>query len=237
VFLKEIVKRDAVPLAIKPMTLKLLLAEFKEEAGLPDTQHALYEKSCRRLCEEPSLDRRASGKEGELLPEERLTLAERIAAVTLFSKRSSIYLDRDTTRAPADCTTIAELSQGSESIRGAQRSVEPNHIRETLETGLFTGGTSERLVTWSHWTFTEFLSARYTGAARLLHGTDEANLDASDRTERFVSFRHSRKWPRGLRALSRVSWRSSSRSTPRSCSAALRRLVTTDSEPGSLSPC
>ncbi|HEX8704662.1 MAG TPA: TIR domain-containing protein, partial [Myxococcaceae bacterium] len=165
-FLTAIKDRDVVPLALKPMTLNLLLSAFKEGNQLPGTLHALYETGCERLCEDPSLDRAASRTEGKLPPAHRLKLAERIAAVTLLSKRPSIYLGVDKTRAPKECATLDDLSYGSAKLGGKTLPVTHEHIRETLQTGLFTGGSGERLVTWSHWTFPEFLAARFLAMGR-----------------------------------------------------------------------
>lgn len=161
VFLEAVQKRAAVPLAIKPMTLQLLISAFKKDGWLPSTQHGLYEQGCLRLCEDPSADRAASRSNGAWIPEDRLLLAERIAAVTLFCKRTSLYLGNAPTSAPEGGATLADLSYGSERVRGREIPVEPEHIRETLQTGLFTGGAGEGLVGWSHWTFAEFLAARY----------------------------------------------------------------------------
>ncbi|WP_163998930.1 NACHT domain-containing protein [Pyxidicoccus caerfyrddinensis] len=166
-FLKAVTQRDAVPLAIKPITLKLLLSSFKEDRRLPDSLRALYEKGCLRLCEEFSLDRAASKADGKLPSTHRLRLAERIAAVTLLCKRPAMYLGQDASRAPEESATLDALSYGYEKIGGKPVPVMPEHIRETLQTGLFTGGTSERLVTWSHWTFPEFLAARFLVTRRM----------------------------------------------------------------------
>ncbi|WP_164009912.1 TIR domain-containing protein [Pyxidicoccus trucidator] len=165
--LKAVTQRDAVPLAIKPITLELLISAFKDDRRLPDSLRALYEKGCLRLCEEVSLDRAASKADGKLPSTHRLRLAERIAAVTLLCKRPSMYLGKDESRAPEESATLGALSYGHEKIGGKPVPVMPEHIRETLQTGLFTGGTGERLVTWSHWTFPEFLAARFLVTRRV----------------------------------------------------------------------
>ncbi len=59
-FLTEIVNREVVPLAIKPVTLQFLLNTYNRHGQFPKTQSELYLEGCRLLCEETSDSRRAN---------------------------------------------------------------------------------------------------------------------------------------------------------------------------------
>jgi len=158
--LSAIDEREAVPLAIKPITLKFLLNAYERERAFPATQEALYREGCRVLCEETNKDRRAAGLVGVLDAEHRLKLAERIAAITVFGNRGAIKTgfdlgdlgDLDTSD-----VTVAELTRGGEPVSEAA-------IRETLDTGLFSSRGLER-IGWAHQTYAEFLAARFVAGS------------------------------------------------------------------------
>lgn len=57
-FLTELDKREVVPLAIKPVTLKFLLNTYGRHGQFPSSQADLYLEGCRLLCEETSESRR-----------------------------------------------------------------------------------------------------------------------------------------------------------------------------------
>ncbi|GAB4138873.1 MAG: hypothetical protein Fur0046_13680 [Cyanobacteria bacterium J069] len=90
-FLKEIDQKDVVPLAIKPITLKFLLNTYCRHNGrFPPEQklHELYRERCKLLCEEVSESRNASGHTGNFNSDQRLIVAARIAAVTIFTNQT-----------------------------------------------------------------------------------------------------------------------------------------------------
>ena len=59
-FVDALVGNNAVPFAIKPVTLDMLIRLFKQEGAFAATQSELYEKGCLLMCEEPSERRRES---------------------------------------------------------------------------------------------------------------------------------------------------------------------------------
>ncbi len=67
-FLEEVARRDAEPLAIKPITLRFLLEEYRRNQRLPPTRVELYEKGCTILCEEGSRSREAPGAREHCAP-------------------------------------------------------------------------------------------------------------------------------------------------------------------------
>jgi len=159
-FLRTLEERGMVPFAVKPMTLVMLLKQFKEVKGLGGDIVELYDRYCHFLCGEPNIYRRDIGATGLLEPSLRLAVAERIAAITMFCKRVSVYKGQDRGNTIDEDVTLSDMEGGTESLDGASIPVTEAVLRDVLGTGLFAGGEGERHV-WSHWTYAEFLAARY----------------------------------------------------------------------------
>jgi len=161
-FMEAVQNHNMVPFAIKPVTLLMLLQDFKTKGVLGGNQVELYRDYLLHLCREQSRSRLASGAQGQLLPDEKLALAERIAALTVFGKRAAIYQGQDGRDLnPEEDLTVNDLIGGEESAGNRTFEVTPERIEEVLRTtGLFAGGIGARLV-WSHWTYAEFLAAMY----------------------------------------------------------------------------
>lgn len=155
-FLTEVVKIGASPFAIKPVTLGFLLKTFKENAKLPETQNQIYTLGCKQLCEEYSSSRRGSKNASQLSIEIKFQIACRIAYISIFSNRSSIWLGREQDKevgdlVPSDFSGDLITPKGSTKITEAM-------IFETLDTGLFTSRGKNRLG-WAHQTYAEFLAS------------------------------------------------------------------------------
>lgn len=166
-FSHEIERVGAIPLAMKPVTLDLLLREYRASEALPATQSELYRNGCRLLCEESSTSRRAAGRLGDLTADQRLIVAARVAAAMVFSNRPMIWIDADPGNLPGDIMRISDLVGGIETAQGHEFNVTESVVRETLcETGLFSSRGAGRLG-WCHQTYGEFLAAYYLVA----HGT------------------------------------------------------------------
>lgn len=159
-FLAEIDRREAVPLAIKPVTLQFLINTYRDKGKFPTTQAELYREGCLRLCEEPSESRREAGLAGDFSAEQRLVVAARIAAVSIFANKNAVWVDLDRGDVPDGDVTVKELVGGSESLNGRQFEVSEAAVRETLKTGLFSSRGPNRLG-WAHQTYAEFLAAWY----------------------------------------------------------------------------
>lgn len=159
-FLREIDRREAVPLATKPITLDFLLNTYRRTGQFPSTQAKLYLEGCRLLCEETSESRRDARLTGTFTAEQRMTVAARIAAITVFSNRYAIWTDIDRGDVPDEDVTIQNLYGGKESVNGNEFEVSEAAIRETLNTGLFSSRGPNRMG-WAHQTYAEFLAARY----------------------------------------------------------------------------
>lgn len=160
VFLAEIDRMKAVPLAFKPITLSFLLNIYRGTGQFPSTQAELYLRGCRLLCEETSENRRAAGLTGNFTTQERMAAAARIAAVTMFANRYAIWVGVDRGDVPEEDTTVQELCAESDSVEGAQSRVTEGAIKETLSTALFSSPGPNRMG-WAHQTYAEFLAAHY----------------------------------------------------------------------------
>jgi predicted NACHT family NTPase len=158
-FLQEIHNREAAPLAIKPITLKFLIETYRQKGQLPLTQKKLYLEGCRLLCKEINPDRCDAGFVGTLTPDEKLIVAARIAAVTVFGNRAGIWLGEDYQSSDKD-VTVQELSGSREKADRDEFAVGRDEIKEALGTGLFSSLGTHR-IGWTHQTYAEFLAAWY----------------------------------------------------------------------------
>ncbi|WNZ22630.1 hypothetical protein HJG54_07010 [Leptolyngbya sp. NK1-12] len=121
-FLKEIDQKHVVPLAIKPVTLKFLLASYRKYNGqFPPNQklHELYLEGCRELCAEPKDEERHPLRSvSYLLPEKRLIVAARIAAITIFLNRFAVWSGRKFDMPNGD-VFLNTLCHGYENVNGS----------------------------------------------------------------------------------------------------------------------
>jgi predicted NACHT family NTPase len=153
-FLREVERMQAGPLAVKPVTLDMLLRIYREKGGFPRRQADLYAAGCRLLCEEENEYRRLAGHAGTLDAGERMRIAGRIAAVTVCANKFAIWTDLDRGDVPESNIRLADLRLGDERIPTDAQ------LRETLGTGLFSLQGSHR-IGWAHQTYAEFLAAWY----------------------------------------------------------------------------
>lgn len=162
-FLEEVQKKDIVPLAIKPVTLKFILNTYRSHSGqFPPNQrlHELYLEGCRCLCEESNKSRLASKLKGNLNTDQRLIVAARIAAITIFANRFAIWTRIDWGDVPNEDVLLRKICQGSESASGREFEVTEAVVEEVLDTGLFSSHGLNRMG-WAHQTYAEFLAAWY----------------------------------------------------------------------------
>ncbi len=155
-FMNEVLRRQAVPLAIKPVTLQFLLNTYKKRHGFPATQAELYGEGCRLLCEETRDEKRQTN----LTADERLAVAARIAATTVFCNRYAIWTDIDQGDVPEEDVPLRQLTGGEVTAQGAKVAVSINGARQALNTGLFSSRGLPR-IGWAHQTYSEFLAARF----------------------------------------------------------------------------
>jgi predicted NACHT family NTPase len=162
-FLKEIDQKDVVPLAIKPITLGFLLNIYRRHNGqFPPQQklHELYLEGCKLLCEEVNKSRRASNRTGNFDSDQRLIVAARIAAVTIFANRFAVWTGVDQGHVPAEDVLLQRLCFSCEEANRSEFEITREVIKEVLDTGLFSSRGLHRMG-WAHQTYAEFLAAWY----------------------------------------------------------------------------
>jgi len=162
-FMAEVERTESVALALKPATLRFLVSVFRSEGRLPHTRTELYEKGCTLLCEELNSNRRdlrAAGGAGILSAQERLDIASRIAAISIFCRKPTILTGTHISPQKTEQIAVSELD-GVEAVSATKQwEVSEAHIRETLGTGLFSSRGAD-LMGFAHQTYVEFLGSRY----------------------------------------------------------------------------
>lgn len=164
-FLQEVYSREVVPLAIKPLTLNMLMKIYKSEGGLPASKAEIYRRGCLLLAEEPK-DRRDSQVQGNLSSQQRLVVGARIAALTVYGGKNAIWTAPDDGNAAKEDLTFAELMGGIETVAGNQFEISESALRETLSTGLFSSRGAHRMG-WGHQSYAEYLAAYYLAQHRV----------------------------------------------------------------------
>jgi hypothetical protein len=175
-FVQAVCRARAQAFAITPVTLNLLIRIFKEEGDLPGSLADLYRRGCRLLCEETNESRRASGARGSLSVDQRLAVAARVAAVTVFANRYAVFTRPDHGDVTGADVALASLVGGVEQDAfGTPFPVTDAAVSEALDTGLFSGRGSDRMG-WAHQTYAEYLAALYVTDLHCMSGERLASL-------------------------------------------------------------
>lgn len=160
-FIRDVQDAEATPLALKPVTLQFLLDVYAQRGEFPSRQTELYLDGCRLLCEETNRERLDNtGRTGTLRADQKLAVAARIAAVTVYSNKFAVWTGPVSGDLEEGEVPIRDLAGGSEFVGDDEFTVGEDEIRETLATGLFSARGQEKLG-WAHQTYAEFLAARY----------------------------------------------------------------------------
>jgi hypothetical protein len=159
-FMRALFAAQAVPFAIKPLTLKMLMTIFQRDGSLPTSNIDLYKRGCLALCDEQNKSRRDSGRRGRLNASQRLRLAGRVAAATILGNRFAVWTGPEVD-CPIEDVPISTLAgHRREEGEFASFDVTDNDVREVLDTGLFSSRGDDRMG-WAHQGYGEFLSALY----------------------------------------------------------------------------
>lgn len=159
-FIPSLFEASAVPFAIKPLTLNMLFDLFKREGRLPNRVSDLYRRGCLTLCEESNAGRREAKRLGTLATAQRFRVASRIATFTMLANRYAIWTGAEGAGVPEEDVTISALAGEREEGDFPAFDVAEDHIREVLDTGLFTSRGGLRMG-WAHQSYAEFLAAQY----------------------------------------------------------------------------
>lgn len=176
-FLGAVEAANAVPLAARPLTLKLLAAAYVKSGSLPRRGSEVYERGLLTLCEEMNPERREGNPVTAAGAKSRLKTASRIAALSIFGGLPTVWtgpiVEADSTDLTIDDCTRTSAVASSQPILGV------DSVVAALRTGLFTGAGSERLG-WSHATFADFLAARWIVSHDLEDGQVSSILVSGD---------------------------------------------------------
>lgn len=165
VFLAEVDQTGAGPLAARPLTLLMLAREYGTSGRLPQRGAALFEAGIQALCEEQNEDRRDAGAMGELDVQERVAIARRIAAATVFSGAAVMWLGPVSDAGPDDLL-LAALTGGYEPGPRDPIPVTSSSVNEVVATGLFASRGPQRLG-WAHTTFADYLAGAWVVANQM----------------------------------------------------------------------
>jgi hypothetical protein len=161
-FLHEVEQAGAGPLAARPLTLRFLARTFGESGTLPDRGAALYAAGVRSLCEEQNITRLDAGLGGLLSLDQRVAVARRIAAATVFGGASAVWTGTEVDASGEDIA-LERLTGSAEPTPDGTVEVTVPAVREAARTGLFTSRGGQRLG-WAHATFADFLAAEWVVA-------------------------------------------------------------------------
>jgi hypothetical protein len=159
-FVKVVEEYEAESLASRPITLNMLLNVFEQNHDLPRERVQLYRRGLLASIEETNVLRRKNRQTGRLDIGSKLMVASRMAAATVFSNSSQIWLGLHSEKQPDRSVTLSEIAGGLEPAMGFSFPVGETELYEVLFTSLFIPISSDTFV-WSHQTFSEFLAAYY----------------------------------------------------------------------------
>lgn len=164
-FISPLVDRRMVPIAIRPITLQLLLKLFKrgelfQQGDTPVTRVEIYRQGCLYLCQEPDAERNTAARRATgLSPQRRLQIAEWIAAVMVFGNRAAIW----TGSGAADSTdelSVMELCT-DQPLPGQANPITETDLRAVLEGSALFALRGAGHTVWIHQSYAEFLAAQW----------------------------------------------------------------------------
>ncbi|WP_157488794.1 hypothetical protein [Pseudofrankia sp. DC12] len=161
-FLHEVAQAGAGPLAARPLTLRFLARAFGQSGALPGRGAALYEAGIRALCEEQNPVRRDARLGGVISLDQRVAIARRVAAATVFGGASAMWTGPEV-EAPGEDIAVERLAGSVEPTDAGKVDVSVSALWEAARTGLFASSGGQRLG-WAHATFADFLAADWVVA-------------------------------------------------------------------------
>jgi hypothetical protein len=172
-FMSAVHKVGVEAFAARPLTLRMLMDEFRGRRQLPGTRSEIFLRACLRLCrEEPSRSKflkRATGF--SFTAEQILPVAERVAAVMLLCRYNAISISPSTPQ-QLDFEKLIPLD-ATESDRAK--------LEAALACGLFADAGNQGR-TFAHQSYAEFLAAEYLARFPLAQVLNLVCLNVGNRT-------------------------------------------------------
>lgn len=181
-FVRALINTEAVPLAINPITLSMLLGQYKSAERLGRSRVDLFKLGCRALARETSRHRLDAGHRGRLDSEQRLKIAGQIAAVIVFGGFDSINADGTDAPSGGRTLTMRDLVDAPHAAADRIQRISESEVLETLNTTLFSSRGPGRFG-FSHQTYAEFLAAWYLKQVKL-HSPQKLSLLRQPRDDR-----------------------------------------------------
>lgn len=179
-FLAEVEAAGAAVMASRPLTLRMLVAQFRRDGGLSPDPAKLYGSGLLAMCEEQNPNRVASGATGRLTTAQRFSVATRMGAGSVLG--GQLLMGRREGR--EDVLDLATLAGGSEGACAARTEVNKDAVEEALGTALL-ATVGPGVSRWDHATFGDYLAARWIVDSGLVDAQVRSLLVASE----------SRLWP------------------------------------------
>jgi hypothetical protein len=147
------------PFAMKPLTLKSLLRQYKRTGGFPHSVIELYAANCETLSAEQNSLQVASAGLRPFTSKQLVAASTRIAAVSVFCAKD---ISREPIPAePDSCATrLDALVGGRASFLGQECEITRAALGACLDTGLFSSRDSE-IFGFAHQAYAEYLAAQY----------------------------------------------------------------------------
>lgn len=175
--LTAIEEAGLVPLAARPLTLRLIARGFDPDVGLPQRPAEIYERGLLTLCEEANDERRQRQNTHELTPWQTLRHAAEVAAVSVMAGKGSIWTG-SVAGETAGHVTESDLA-AIQASAGDHSEVAGAVFRRLTRTGLLTRLSADSFG-WAHATFTNFLAARWIHSSGLSNKQVASLLTSSD---------------------------------------------------------
>jgi nucleoside phosphorylase/DNA-directed RNA polymerase specialized sigma24 family protein len=162
-FVRELRERDATSLAIRPISLRFLLAMFAADGALPHSRARLFDEGMLILCSEEGAFQRGRTRRNPDVYRRR-AIAGRLAAASTFTNRHSIVRgqsgDNDVLPAKLVAGVIDKLSD-------ATYAIDLSAVEDVLAGAALFTARSATSYGWSHQSYREFLSAWYLAQHRI----------------------------------------------------------------------
>lgn len=156
-FVRAVRDRDAMPLAIRPISLRFLLAMFVADGTLPHSRARLFDEGTLILCAEEGALQRGRGRRNPDVYRRR-AIAARVAAASTFTNLHSIVRGE----IAGDGVLPASLLAGAvEKLPGASYDVDVRGVEDVLAGTALFSPRSATTYGWSHQSYREFLAAWY----------------------------------------------------------------------------